>query len=167
MYWAAWAVMITGVTLNEPDFYDWAKNKYFSAMDQMESDGSLPLETARQGKAFNYHVFAAHPLIMMAETGERNGDKLYAYKEGALHKLVNLIVSELDNNQQILTKKTGKVQNLDGTITSSMLAWMVPYHTRFQTPALEKWIKKSTPMKQRRIGGNMSLLFSKETKAMP
>ena len=163
MYWAAWSVMITGVALNNHDFYNWGVKKYKHAINDVEDDGTFPLEVARQGKAFNYHVFAASPLILMAETGHPNGDNLYDYNNKKIHKFVTMVLSELNSGQQYLRYKTGVKQDIKSTITSSMLAWVTPYHKRFGTEETEKTVNEYAPMKQRRLGGNMNLLFNVDT----
>ena len=162
MFWAAWSVMITAIAINDPNFYDWSVNKYRESIKKIQNNGTLPLEIDRQGKAFHYHVFATAPLIMMAETMVSNGDnEAYEYNSGALHKLVDLILKELNNKQAFITEQTGIKQNLSSTITPSQLAWMEVYYSRFDEKRIEKWLKKLRPMKQRRIGGNMTRLYGK------
>lgn len=162
MYWASWAVMITSVLLDDHEMFQWALSQYKFGADQIQEDGTLPHEMARMGKAFNYHVFAAAPLVMMAETAARNNIDLYAYNNGALKRLVDRILTELETDQKYITEKTEREQNLDGTITPGQLAWMEPYYARFKEPRMERWIKSMRPMEQRRLGGNLTLLFSKE-----
>ncbi len=160
MYWAAWAVMVTGIATNKNDFYKWGLEQYKQAIDDIEDDGTLPLETFRQSKAFLYHSFAAAPLVMMAETATRNGRNMYDYNDGKIHKLVALITNELDNGQSYLKQKTGKKQDVKDSITSSHLAWMEVYNARFHNPDIERWLAKLRPMIQRRIGGNMTALYN-------
>lgn len=160
MYWAAWAVMITGIALNDDRLFDWAIGEYKKAIDQIEKDGTLPLEMARQSKAFNYHVFSTGPLVMMAEAGEENGRGLYQYKDGMLHILVGRVISELETGQAYIKEKTGEKQNLTGTITPGQLAWMEPYRKRFNFKRTDPWLDKLRPMKQRRLGGNLTLLYA-------
>lgn len=162
MYWAAWGVMITGVATGDRDMMDWAIEKFKFGARQIQEDGTLPHEMARMTKAFNYHVFAAGPLIMMAETAEKNGIDLYSYNDDALERLVDRILTELETDQEYITEKTDREQNLDGTVTAGQLAWMEPYYARFKEPRMKRWIKALRPMEQRRIGGNLSMLFAKE-----
>lgn len=159
-YWAAWSVMITGVALNEPKFYKWGIQNYKKAMRQIEKDGTLPLETARKGKAFHYHLFATSPLLMMAETAKVNGLNLYKYRQNSLLKLINLDLAELENNQEYLTAVTGTAQDLTGTITPRQLAWLVPYRLHYKNIRADRWIKNLNPMIQRRIGGDLSRIYS-------
>ncbi len=156
-YWAAWSVMMTSVFLDDQKNYRWAKEIFDRAIRDIEPDGTLPLEIARQGKAFNYHVFALSPLIMMAETIEKNGGNGYSVP---LHLLVERVLNGLDD-PHYFEEKTGVKQNLKGTITSSQLAWIEVYHARFGNDLTQKWIDTLRPFYQRRIGGNITQLFTK------
>lgn len=159
IYWSAWAVMITSTLSNDMMHYAWAKNKFAQGINDITEDGTLPLEMERQGKAFNYHVFALSPLIMMAETLEINGDRGYT---PALHRLVDRVLEGLENKQAYFKEKTGVKQNLTGTVTKSHLAWIEVYHARFPNNITRKWIKKMRPFHQRRIGGNTTRLFARD-----
>ena len=159
-YWEAWSVMITGVALNEPKFYKWGVRNFKKAMQQVQKDGTLPLELSRQGKAFHYHLFATTPLVMMAETAKKNGLNLYKYRHNSLLKLINLNLKELENNQEYLTATTETAQDLTGTITPRQLAWLVPYRQNYPDRRADKWIEELNPMIQRGIGGNLSRIYS-------
>lgn len=160
MYWAAWSVLITAVAINNKDFYKWGLKQYKKAVNNIQDDGTLPLETYRQSKAFLYHIFAAAPLVMIAETATRNGDNMYEYNNSALHRLIALILHEMDNNQSYLRKKTGQPQNLTSVITPESLAWLEVYNARFKNKEIEKRLSQFRPMIQRRLGGNMTRLFA-------
>jgi poly(beta-D-mannuronate) lyase len=162
MFWAAWGVMITAVLTDDREMMDWSVEKFKFGARQIQKDGTLPHEMGRMTKAFNYHVFAAGPLIMMAETAEKNGIHLYSYKDNAIRRLVDRILTELETDQAYITEETGRDQNLDGTVTAGQLAWMEPYYARFKDPRMKRWIKALRPMEQRRMGGNLSMLFSVE-----
>lgn len=159
IYWSAWAVMITSTITNDPDHFRWAKLKFDKAMNQIEKDGTLPHEIFREGKAFNYHVFALGPLLMMAETLEANGKKGYA---PPLHRLVRVVLEGLENEQAYFEEKTGVKQDLKGTITAPQLAWIEVYHARFPNDITKKWVDKFRPFTQRRLGGNMTRLFTSD-----
>lgn len=162
MFWAAWAVMATAVATDDRELFNWAIGKYKEAVDQIDDDGTLPLEMTRMGKAFNYHVFAAGPLVMMAETAKVNGTNLYKYRGKKLHSLIERIVTELNTDQLYISEKTGKKQDLSGTIAPGMMAWMEPYAARFPDKAFTPWLKKLRPMNQPRLGGNLTLLYEEQ-----
>ncbi|NCO02882.1 MAG: hypothetical protein GW903_01675 [Alphaproteobacteria bacterium] len=159
MYWAAWGVMAAGFAVNEPEYFNWAVLKYKKGVADIQKDGTLPLELERQGRAFLYHNFALSPLIMMAETAAQNGVDLYGENNGAIHKLVKRVVTDLDSKQAYITAKSGKTQDMDGVVTSASLSWMAPYYKRYKTHSLKKWVKKYEPLKSSRLGGDLSYLF--------
>ncbi len=159
-YWAAWSVMITGVALNDRKFYNFGIQNYKKAMKQITINGALPHELRRKDKAFHYHLFATLPLVMMAETAHKNGLNLYKYKNNGLKKLVNFNLDNLENNQEPIRALTNEEQNLDRTVTSGQLSWLIPYHIKYNDERAQKWIKKLSPMRQKRIGGNLSLIYS-------
>lgn len=159
LYWAAWAVMISAVTLDDRALYDWAVGQYKAAIDQVADDGTLPLEMARKGKAFNYHVFATGPLVMMAETAAHNGADLYGYNKGAIHRLVDRIIMEMDTDYALMEKETGAKQDLTGTLNGGAFAWLAPYIARFPDKTDEKYAEEFAPLRQRRLGGDLGALY--------
>lgn len=159
-YWAAWSVMITGVALNNRKFYKYGIQNFKKAMQQVGKNGSLPLELDRKSKAFHYHLFALSPLVMIAETAHENGYNLYKYRSGALLNLIKFTLNNLENNQRGISSLTGVEQNLGRTITAGQLAWLIPYNNAHNDVIAKKWIKKLSPMKQKRIGGNLTIIYS-------
>lgn len=162
MFWSAWAVLITGIAIDDRDFYNWSMKHFKRAMHHMNKDGTLPLELFREKKAFNYHMFAGGPLVMMAEAFTVNGDNMYHYNNDAMHRFVALIITELQNGQALITDKTGKKQDLKGTITVGQLAWLEVYNARFPNKDIEAYMKDFRPAKQRRLGGNLTDAFRSE-----
>ena len=162
MYWAAWSVVMASAVLNNEEYFNWGIKHARNGIKEIRDDGILPRELERKRKAFTYHIFAAAPLIMIAETAQVNGINLYDQNKGALHKLVKLIIAELNNNQARLSFLTEREQDTTNTITPYSLAWLEVYNTRFPSDQTEKWITELTPMKSRRLGGNMTALFNKD-----
>jgi poly(beta-D-mannuronate) lyase len=65
-YWEGLAVTATGAVTRDPRCLAWGRKVFDQAMGQIQPDGTLPLEIERAGRALNYHLFAAAPLVMMA-----------------------------------------------------------------------------------------------------
>jgi len=160
MFWAAWGVMAASAATNEPRYFDWAVKKYKKATNHIHSDGTLTLELERQSRAFLYHNFAISPLVMMAEMAAQNGVDLYSYNNGALHRLIDLVINDLENNQEYITRKTGKNQDMKGVVTQTSLAWVAPYAARFGDEKFKDIIKEYEPLKSSRLGGDLSYLYS-------
>lgn len=159
LYWAAWAVTITGVALNNHALYDWGIGRVrFAISEQLQDDGTLPLEMARGKKALHYHLFAAVPLIMVAETGARNGDDLYETREGILHRFIHRILEGLQN-PYYFEDSAGETQSNLGEIHHGHLVWMEAYHYRFPSPPMAKILDNYRPIFLRRTGGDMTFLY--------
>jgi poly(beta-D-mannuronate) lyase len=158
LYWAAWSVMLAGIVLNDMELYEWPLARYRFAMKQIQPGGTLPLELARKSKALHYHNFAVAPLILVAETLAKNGHDPFAWGDGALHRLVKLTVAGLEDPSYFEQLAHAK-PDLAGDLNGFDLAWMEPYYARFRDTSLEKWIRRFRPLKNRWLGGDMTLLF--------
>lgn len=159
LYWAAWAVAITGAAIGNREFYDWGINRAKSSInEQFKDDGTLPLEMARGKRALHYHIFAAAPLIMLAELGARNGDDLYELREGVLHRYVLRILEGLEDPSYFKAKSGAKQTNID-KLHPGHLVWLEAYNHRFPSPAIEDRLKSMRPMFLRRTGGDMTFLY--------
>lgn len=164
-YWAAWAVMATAVALDRRDYYDWALSQYRRAATQVDAEGYLPNELARETRALAYHNYSLGPLAMIAAFAEANGTTLLPEGNYALGRLASRVVSGLDD-PQAFRDKTGHQQNLSDVKESSKFAWMEPYCaiTRCDAAALTR-LKQQRPMKTYRLGGNVTDLFKNATAA--
>lgn len=128
-YWSAWAVMASGLVLNDPARVEWAEQGYWLAIRQItprKGGVVLPLEAARGKRAAEYHAFAITPLILMAEAGTRNGMPLYEGRGEQLHALAEQVVH--------LWARDGKgVQFAEKqvAIDNDKMAWWPVYAHRF------------------------------------
>jgi poly(beta-D-mannuronate) lyase len=158
LYWAAWGVASAAAALNDVSMFDWAMERARYGIAQIEPDGTLPLELARGPMAMNYHIFAAMPLTMLAEIGEKNGVDLYHENDKGVRRLSNRILNSLDD-PAFFVKRTGAAQDLSRSVTSGTLAWLELYDARSSNLLSESWLKTLRPMRQARMGGNATLLY--------
>ncbi len=86
-YWLGLALGAVGIATDSDAHWQMAKAIMNDASHDITSDGTLPLEMARQARALHYHAFALMPLITLAELGASRGDDFYALGDGALHRL--------------------------------------------------------------------------------
>ena len=91
-YWAGMAIAAVGIATNDRGLFEWGLAQYRLGIEQIQDDGTLPLELDRKGRALHYHLYALAPLVMLAEMGERNGIPLYQEQHGRLYRLVNRVV---------------------------------------------------------------------------
>jgi poly(beta-D-mannuronate) lyase len=97
-YWEGLAVTATGAVTHDARCLDWGRKVFEHAMGQIQPDGTLPAELERAGRALNYHLFAAAPLVMMAS--------ILDLQAAPLDKLVAFSVNGV-NDPAVLQKMTG------------------------------------------------------------
>ncbi len=106
LYWAAWALGITGAAIDDVSLLDWSIAKATHGIYQIKEDGTLPFEMARGKRALSYHVFAAHPLVMVANLAAANNKQdLYKINNGALDKLIFTLLKGLENPEFLKIKR--------------------------------------------------------------
>ena len=142
-YWTGLAVAGAGIALNDRSDLAWGIASYKAGVDQIQPDGSLPLEMNRAGRALHYHLYALAPLIMIAELAEANGTDVYSYDKDAIQRLVKLCIAGLAN-PGLFTKATGVPQDITGAPYSGAdIGWAVPYVKRFPNAQLSAWIAQA------------------------
>lgn len=151
-YWAGFAVAAAGVAINNKGDFRWGIDSYKAGVDQIRPDGALPRELARAGMALHYHLYALAPLVMIAELAAANGIDLYAYDNGAIHRLERVCEAGL-LNPGIFAKATGVPQTMPGTISGSDIGWAVPWVRRFPDAQLSAWIAHAATTRSWQWGG--------------
>jgi poly(beta-D-mannuronate) lyase len=152
LYWAGVELAAIGVAANDRRDFDWAMATYDNGIDQIQSDGALPLEMARGGRALHYHLYALAPLVLLAEFGEANHLDLYAHANGAIHRLVNFSVAGLQDPAPFV-KATGVQQEVPKIITGDQIGWAPPYVRRFPDPTLERMMRTAPSLSVYYLGG--------------
>ncbi len=159
LYWAAWGVGAAGMAIDDASFFNWAIDKARSGIDDIQPDGTLPLELARGQRAYLYHLFSAMPLFMLANAAEKNGIDLFQRNDSALRRLAELCLENI-GQPDTFHQMTGKVQDMTRTETSSNLGWVEIYRQHYQDLRADAVLQKFRPMKTSRSGGNVTLLYS-------
>lgn len=158
VYWAAWSVGLAAVVVNDKKLFDWSMDKARLGLRQITAEGILPLELGRKARAYHYHVFAAAPLVMVAELGARNGVDLYAERDGALKRLVALVIANFED-ESFFAQKTGVKQDRASSSKAIHFPWLEPYYARTQDPAAAKIIAKLRPLRETRVGGDLTMYY--------
>jgi poly(beta-D-mannuronate) lyase len=153
-YWAGFAVMATGIVVNDQSLYDWGVGTYKDGVGRVASDGTLPLEMARGQRALHYHLFALAPLVTMAEMGEANGQDLYSYDHNKLHLLVSRTMAGLVDNHYFAAK-AGTAQDTpeNGKIKNDDVVWATPYVRRFPDSGIQQLLNKGGSRPYGYLGG--------------
>lgn len=158
VYWASWAVMSAAVILDDCERFNWAIGNLDVAMRQVRSDGVLINELQRKKMALNYHNFSIQPLSMIAAFAVANGHTLTDEQSAALGRLATLVVEGL-NNPKVIEARAGAPQIHHGG--PHQFAFLEPYCWALDCPA--PWraqLAALRPVKERRLGGDLSLLFA-------
>ncbi len=154
LYWAGFAVISAGIAANDRGLYDWAIGTYRDGVRQIAPDGTLPLEMARGRRALHYHLFAAAPLVTMAEFASANGQDLYSENNGALHRLVDRCVSGLDDNSWFAQQSGFPQDAPPSQITAADVAWLRPWAKRFPAPAITQLLARAHSLSVLYLGGD-------------
>jgi poly(beta-D-mannuronate) lyase len=158
-YWAAWSIMATAVVLDRREYFDWALAQHRTAMTQIDPEGYLPNELARETRALAYHNYALGPLAMLAAFAKANG--VDVRDDGAaLRRLAGRVLQGVDN-PKVFESKTGRKQTLEGVNENSKFAWMEAYCWTYACgPNLTQRMSSMRPFKTYRLGGNVTELFA-------
>ena len=151
-YWGALGVSAVGIATDRSDLFDWSVGIYRQALKQIAVDGTLPLELNRAAMALHYHLFAAAPLVMLAELGELNSLPLYEEAGGALTRFVQRTVNGLVD-PTYFANKTHIAQELPAELDGSVIGWAVPYQARFPNPVLAALLAKASSTSNWQLGG--------------
>lgn len=161
LYWAAWGVASAAIAVNDRAMFDWAMEKTRFGIDQIQKNGSLPLELTRRKRAYHYHFYATMPLFLLAEAGHRNGIDLFKYNGEGLKRLAQFNLANLDGDAALIKELTGLEQDKKRTGTPSDLGWLEIYVQHYpDDTSAQTALKKFRPMKASRMGGNITLLYS-------
>jgi poly(beta-D-mannuronate) lyase len=152
LYWAGVEIAAIGIVANDRSDFDWAVATYDNGVDQIQPDGTLPLEMARGAKALHYHLYALAPLVFLAECGEANGLDLYAHADGAIHRLEKASVAGL-RDPALFEKATGIKQEVPKVPSGDQIGWAPPYARRFPNADLTRLIRAAPSLSVFYLGG--------------
>ena len=119
---------------------------------QIQKDGTLPHEMDRAARALHYHLFAAAPLVTLAEFAAANGEDLYSEHDEALKRLVERSVSGV-NDPSYFRRKAGSEQEVPPFTSAMSYAGMQPYAKRFPNPAISVILGKHDSLSGFYLGG--------------
>jgi poly(beta-D-mannuronate) lyase len=125
---------------------------YDNGVNQILADGTLPLEMARGGRALHYHLYPLAPLVLLAEFGEANHLDLYAHANGAIHRLVKVSISGVQD-PTLFVKATGVPQEISQPLSGDQIGWAPPYLHRFPDPVLQRYVSAAPTLSVFYLGG--------------
>jgi poly(beta-D-mannuronate) lyase len=160
-YWAGMAIAAVGIATNDRGLFEWGLAQYRLGIEQIQDDGTLPLELDRKGRALHYHLYALTPLVMLAEMGERNGIPLYQEQHGRLSHLVNRVVQGVSNPEAFGHLANAAQIDPMPPRGGSNVAWVEIWLAQFPDSELTRWIANRRPVIDPRMGGNITQLYAR------
>jgi poly(beta-D-mannuronate) lyase len=157
-YWAGLAVGATGAAAQNRRLFEWGLAEARIGIAQIRADGFLPLELDRQALALHYHLFALAPLVMLAELASANGVDLYAEGNGAIRRLADRVINGW-RDPTAFAAAAGVAQETKLPPRAADLAWAEPYFARFHDRRLAPLLAAARPLRDDRLGGDMTLAF--------
>jgi poly(beta-D-mannuronate) lyase len=151
-YWTGLEVAAIGIGADNRSFYKWGIGSAEVGIGQIEKDGTLPLEMDRAARALHYHLFAAGPLVMLAEFAAANGKDLYSSRNQALKRLVDRATSGVADPAYFV-QKTGVSQEIPPWSAAVAYAWLRPYARRFPSPEISALLGKLDSLSALYLGG--------------
>lgn len=158
-YWAAWAVMLAAVNLQDCEMFEWSLTKFREGIYQIDANGFLANELRRESRALNYQNFALQPLMMVATFAKAN-QRLSAAEQEALQRLVEAVAEGI-RDPRLYHMMTGEEQEMEGVVSGWSLAWMQPWRQYFDAEpngyldelGIDRFYST-------RLGGDLTWLFS-------
>lgn len=159
--WAGLAAAALSVQTGQTELRDWADAAITDVLCSANPDGSLPQEMSRGEFALHYQLHAIAPLVTATVLLERQGVRASRHCDGALYRIVEFAVSDLDDGAR--TKAvTGVEQSLfNGSeqLAVFQLAWIEQYQILRRSDALEALAKDLRPLIYTKLGGNQTALW--------
>lgn len=151
-YWAAVELAAVGIAADDPSDFNWAIHAAREGIAAIRSDGTLPQEMRRGKRALHYHLYAAAPLVMVAELAYPNETNLYSEDNGALKKLVHVSTAGL-LNPALFERGTGVQQEVPMPPTGEAIGWAKPFNRRFPDPTITKLLAQCHDLSYMYLGG--------------
>lgn len=154
LYWAGVQVAAVAIAANDRPLFAWAVESYRNGSRQITAEGALPLEMRRGQRALHYHLYAASPMVYIAEFGELNGIHLYAENGYAIRRLVSRSVAGLEGSGYF-DQQTGIKQDLpDGQPpTGEAISWGKIYLHRFKDDHVAALLARAPALDYMYLGG--------------
>lgn len=150
-YWTGLGLMATSVGTGDQRILAEASTIYTKAINDIQDDGSLPLELARGIMAQHYHNFALEPLVVMAELARSQKLDWYGLRDHRLERLARLVAAGFAD-PAFFVARTGKPQRPQ--TPNAETAWVGFYVHHVQDPSFLADLMQHTATFDPRIGGD-------------
>lgn len=155
LYWAGVALMVSGINTSNMILYNRGVQFIRIGLDQIQPNGTLPLEMNKGVEAFRHHIVALQPLMFAAQIAKLNNLDLFSYGNNALHRLTQLMINSFKDFSQF-SQLTSSTQTYLPSHFLSMykwdLAWMEIYFSQTGNVDLIPYLNTLRPLGSGRIG---------------
>jgi len=153
-YWMGLALTSCGIATQNQKLYKEGLKKFDLFLNQIQDDGTLPLELKRGKKALVYHGFSAIPLVYIAELALANGKNLYK-KNNAIEKLADRIFEGFESPAYFEKLTKAKQQK----IGPGSLGFLEIYASHNPKEKYKEFLKANRPFKSDILSQNLTLFF--------
>lgn len=161
--WAATAAAAVGDFADDPVARGWATWSATYIMCSADAGGALPQEMSRGARAMHYQLHATAPLVTTVAVLNRQGIDLRNRCNGALSRIVNFTLDEVENGGQGVLIRTGVAQTVfegDG-IQSFQLAWIEPWLALGADARAERIAEPMRPLSYSKLGGDLTAIWAR------
>lgn len=151
-YWGGLGVLATGLATDDDALWQAGHAAFQKGVDDIQDDGSLPLEMARGQRALHYHDYALAPLVMMAELARLRGQDWYASRDHAIDRLARRVI-EGSKDPAWFNEHTGVAQ-----LPLQASGWVEFYRLRSPDDGLFDAAHARGPFRSPRLGGDLTLM---------
>ncbi len=162
--WAALGAASVAPFLDDSTVLGWAAWSTRFVLCKADADGSLPQEMTRGHLALQYQLHAIAPLVVSTLLLKRRGTDLTPICDGALARVVNFALSDLQTGE--MTKAiTGETQSFfDGsdTLEGFHMAWLEAYlqlDPGSESGLAGKVAAEFRPLSYSKLGGDQALIW--------
>lgn len=158
-YWAGLASYLAGILLDRDDYKLFGMITLKLGLNQVTDEGFLPLELARQQRAWVYHLYAAAPLTTLYFFAERDDQCLSTSDRNSLIRLVSRIVKNAYDTSDYQAATNGTEQ-IDGNEfpPAYRLAFLAYYKEIVDSADVTKLLKKAGKLTYSNLGGDAMLI---------
>lgn len=151
-YWGGLGVLAAGLATSDEALWQAGHAAFQKGIDDIQDDGSLPLEMTRGQRALHYHDYALAPLVMMAELARLRGQDWYASRDHAIDRLARRVV-EGSKDPAWFNEHTGVAQ-----LPLQASGWVEFYRLRSPDGGLFDAAHARGPFHSPRLGGDLTLM---------
>jgi poly(beta-D-mannuronate) lyase len=153
---------IIGVVADNDELFETGLRAIYSALDDMNEDGSLKLVMRRGWRAIHYQNYSLLYLVTIMQVAYRQGYDLFKLEKNGIgfQDAVAFLLRGLKNPYEISTLPSGE-QDLTFTNDPQYFSWMEIWLTHFDDPAMEDFVRVYRPIFNRGAGGYATLYFKR------